>query len=63
MKNILTDKDFGYPSGYTDANSIYEVLERSILAECSMSSDYGFKLEDIANYISTISPNALYKFV
>lgn len=63
MKSILTDKDFGYPSRYTDANSLYEVLERSILAECSMSSDYGFKLEDIANYISTVSPNALYKFV
>jgi hypothetical protein len=64
FKNLLiqffTNKDLGYPSGYTDADDIYEKLETCILAENSFSSDYGFKLEDAAEYIRTISPNLLY---
>jgi len=57
---FFTNKDLGYPSGYTDADDIYEKLETCILAENSFSSDYGFKLEDAAEYIRTISPNLLY---
>jgi hypothetical protein len=64
FKNLLiqffTNKDLGYPSGYTDADDIYEKLETCILAENSFSSDYGFKLEDAADYIRTISPNLLH---
>jgi hypothetical protein len=50
----------GYPSGYTDIEEMYEKLEACILAENSFSSEYGFKLEDAAEYIRTISPNLLY---
>ncbi len=64
FKNLLiqffSNPQLGYPSGYTDANDLYEKLTNCILAENSFSSDYGFKLEDAANYIRTISPNLLY---
>ncbi len=57
---IFTNSELGYPSGYTDADDLYEKLTNCILAENSFSSEYGFKLEDAANYIRTISPNLLY---
>ena len=57
---IFTNRELGYPSGYTDSNSLYEKLENCILAENSFSSDYGFRLEDAADYIRTISPNLSY---
>jgi hypothetical protein len=65
LRNLLikmfSDSSFEYPSGYTDANTIYEVFERSILSESGFSSDYGFTLEEVANYMRTISPNTMYK--
>lgn len=65
FKNLLikmfTDETLDYPSGYTDADNIYQVFERSILAESGFSSDYGLTLEDIADYIRSISPNMMYK--
>jgi len=64
FKNLLiqlfTNSELNYPSGYTDVDYMYEKLESCILAENSFSSDYGFKLEDAADYIRTISPNLLY---
>jgi hypothetical protein len=36
-------------------------MERSILVRQSFSSDYGFELENIADYINGISANELYK--
>ena len=57
---LLTNSELNYPSGYTDVDYMYEKLESCILAENSFSSDYGFKLEDAADYIRTISPNLLY---
>jgi hypothetical protein len=56
---IFSNPQLGYPSGYTDADDLYEKLTNTILAENSFSSDYGFKLEDAADYIRTISPNLL----
>lgn len=56
---IFSNPQLGYPSGYTDADDLYEKLTNTILAENSFSSDYGFKLEDAAKYIRTISPNLL----
>lgn len=65
FKNLLiklfTDSSLNYPSGYTNADTIYEVFERSILSESGFSSDYGLTLEDVANYVRTISPNTMYK--
>jgi hypothetical protein len=56
---IFSNTQLGYPSGYTDADDLYEKLTNTILAENSFSSDYGFKLEDAAEYMRTISPNLL----
>ena len=61
MIKIFSDRGLNYPSGYTDADTIFDKLEQTILMENSMSSDYGFKLEDVAEFIKTISPNTLYK--
>lgn len=60
---IFSNSQLGYPSGYTDADDLYEKLTNCILAENSFSSDYGFKLEDAAEYIRTISPNLLYSTI
>lgn len=57
---IFSDPKFEYPSGYNDIDYMWEKLESSILIENSFSSEYGFKLEDIADYIRAISPNELF---
>ena len=56
---IFTDPQLNYPSGYTDVAYLYQKLEASILVGQSFSSEYGLQLEDIADYIKTISPNEL----
>jgi hypothetical protein len=61
MIKIYSDKNLDYPSGYTDADNLWDKLTTSILGNASYASEYGFKLEDVANYIRTISPNELYK--
>jgi hypothetical protein len=61
LKNLFSNPDYGYPSSRTDCTSQWEALERTILAECGFSSEYGFELEQVANFINTISPNTLYK--
>jgi hypothetical protein len=60
---IFSNPQLGFPSGYTDADDLYEKLTNCILAENSFSSDYGFRLEDAAEYIRTISPNLLYSTI
>jgi hypothetical protein len=61
MKTIFTKRDLGYPSGYTDFDDIYDLMEAVILAEGGYSSDYGFRIEEIADFIDKISPNELFK--
>jgi hypothetical protein len=61
LKRCITDREFDYPSGYNNARNMQEVMERSILVRQSFSSDYGFELENIADYINGISANELYK--
>lgn len=63
LKRCITDREFDYPSGYNNAKNMQEVMERSILAGRSFSIDYGFELEDIADFINKISPNELYKTI
>jgi hypothetical protein len=63
MIKMYSDPQLGYPSGYNDANDIWEKLNSCILVQNSFSSDYGFQLENVAEYIRTISPNLLYKTV
>jgi hypothetical protein len=63
LKRCITDREFDYPSGYNNAKNMQEVMERSILVSQSFSIDYGFELEDIADFINKISPNELYKTI
>jgi len=63
LKNILTKTDLNYPSGYHDADSLYQKLEQTICIQQAFSSDYGFELKDIADFISAISPNEMYKTI
>lgn len=60
---IFTDPNLGYPSGYTDVEYMYQKLQATILIENSFSSDYGLELEEVADFIKTISPNLLYKSI
>lgn len=61
LKNIFTNPELGYPSGYNDADSLYQKLEQVILIQQSFSSDYGFELKQVADFINTQSPNEMYK--
>jgi hypothetical protein len=63
LKNILTKTDLNYPSGYHDADSLYQKLEQVILVQQAFSSDYGFELKDFADFISAQSPNEMYKTI
>jgi len=60
LKRLFTEPDLKYPSGRTDVATMYEGLERCILSECSFSSDYGFELKEVGEFIDKkLSPNAL----
>ena len=63
LKNIFTNSDLNYPSGYTDVNSLYEKLEQVILIQQSFFSDYGFELKNVADFINTQLPNTMYKTI
>ena len=63
LKSIFTNPDLNYPSGYTDADSLYQKLEQVILVQQGFSSDYGFELKNVADFINTISPNTMYKTI
>lgn len=63
LKSIFTNPDLNYPSGYTDADSLYQKLEQVILVQQGFSSDYGFELKNVADFINTQSPNTMYKTI
>lgn len=63
LKSIFSNPDLNYPSGYTDANSLYQKLEQVILIQQGFSSDYGFELKNVADFINTQSPNTMYKTI
>lgn len=56
LSNLFDNKggDLGYPSGYTNADTLTEVLQRSI------GSTDGFTLESVADAIRKISANQLF---
>jgi len=63
MKSIFSNDKLNYPSGYTDTIYIYEKLEQAILMGAGFSSDFGFELQDISDYLNTISPNLLFSTI
>lgn len=61
LKRMFSDPNLDYPSGRTDIGLFYDSFEKSILAECGFSSEYGFKLSQISDFLKTINPNNIYK--
>ena len=63
LKRICTDPDANYPSGYKDIENFFDIIENKISAEAGFSSDYGFNIEKIDEFINTMSPNEMYKSI
>jgi hypothetical protein len=63
LKNIFTNPELNYPSGYTDVEYMYQKLEQVILVRQGFSSEYGFDLKQVADFINTQSPNTMYKTI
>ena len=63
LKKICTDPNADYPSGYTDIENFFDIIENKISAEAGFSSDYGFNIEKIGEFINTMSPNEMYKSI
>jgi len=53
LKNIFSNPDLNYPSGYTDEVNAYKKLEQVILIRQAFSSDYGFSLEQVSDFIQS----------
>ena len=63
LKNIFSNPELNYPSGYTDVEYIYQKLEQVICIQQAFSSEYGFELKDVADFINQQSPNTMYKTI
>ena len=63
LKSIFSNPELNYPSGYTDVEYMYQKLEQVILIRQGFSSDYGFELKNVADFINTQSPNTMYKTI
>jgi hypothetical protein len=63
LKSIFSNPELNYPSGYTDVEYMYQKLEQVILIRQGFSSDYGFELNQVADFINTQSPNTMYKTI
>jgi hypothetical protein len=61
LKRILTRPELNYPSGYTTDPNFYSNMQNVVSIKSGLSSDYGFSLEGLADYINTISVNDMYK--
>lgn len=61
LKNLLvkmfSEPGLGYPSGYTDFDSFYEMFEAMVLAGAGFSSDYGLTMEKFADFLRATSAN------
>lgn len=57
LVKMFSEPDLGYPSGYNDFDSFYEMFEAKILAEAGLSSDYGLTMEKIAEFLRATSAN------
>jgi hypothetical protein len=63
LKDMFSDPNFNYPSGYTDFQYFYEMVYYIFGAQFGLSSEYGFSSEMITDFIKTISPNEMYKSI
>jgi hypothetical protein len=55
--NIFSDPKYGYPSGYNDFDNFYEMFDAKILAECGLSSEYALSMDQVSDFLRTISAN------
>jgi len=60
LKSMFVEKS-DYPSGYTDITDAYEKLEKAIIQDLSMYSDYGLTMEKIHGLINSVNVNTLFK--
>ena len=60
LKSMFTEKS-DYPSGYTDITDAYEKMEKAIIQDLSMYSDYGLTMEKIHGLINSVNVNTLFK--
>lgn len=63
LKNIFSNPDLNYPSGYTDIEYAYQKLEQVICIQNSFSSEYGFELKHAADFVNLQSPNTMYETI
>lgn len=49
---LLTDRSKNYPSGYSDQDNFYSKIEQLVEVSHSFSSDYGFAVSDLGNFIT-----------
>ena len=57
LVKMFSEPNLGYPSEYNDFDSFYEMFEAKVLAEAGLSSDYGFSMEAIADFLKSVSAN------
>lgn len=63
LKRMFTDPDLGYPSGYTDQDNFYTMVQNKLCVEFGLSSDYGFSVEQVGDFIMTLPANQMYKSI
>ncbi len=56
---IFNDRNFNYPSSDTRYENEYQSLNATICMENGFSSDYGFELNDVAEYVKTVPKQKL----
>jgi hypothetical protein len=63
IKKLFTDPSLNYPSGYRDFDSFYDMIQQKFCIEYGLSADYGFDVEQVADFINTLSANDMYKSI
>lgn len=63
LKKMFTDPTLDYPSGYNDVDNFYNLIQQKFCIEFGLSSDYGFDVEQVADFINTMSANDMYKSI
>ena len=62
LLNIFTEGN-DYPSGYNNIDTAYEAVERYIIAESGLSSEYGLSMDHIKDAISSVSANKILTYI
>lgn len=63
LKRMFTEPELGYPSGYTDQDNFYSMVQNKLCVEFGLSSEYGFSVEQVGDYIMSLPANEMYKSI